>query len=146
MAESIWQFEYSVEANATLRFAWNYWTNIDNWVDPPVEFDIDGPFAPGSRLTSRAPGQEPWHSVIREVDPESAASIEMPLEGALLRFDWRFHELSATRTRITQRLALEGENGAAYVDQVVIFESTVPEGMNKLATVLERAEAESVDA
>ena len=108
-----------------------------------MEFELDGPFAPGSRLTSRVPGQEPWHSVIREVHAESAASIEMLLAEAVLRFDWRFDELSGGGTRITQRLTLGGDNAAAYAEQVAIFEKTVPEGMKKLATDLAQAEADS---
>jgi len=146
VAESTWQFEYSVETDASLRFAWDYWTNVANWDDAGVEFEIDGPFAPGSRLTSKSPGQQAWHSVIRAVELESAASIELQLDDAVLRFDWRFDELSPRRTRITQRLTLEGENGPAYTDNVVIFESTAPDGMKRLARVLERAEAQSLEA
>ena len=143
MSKPIWQFQYSVETDASRPFAWRHWTNIANWKDPPVEFELDGPFAPSSKLTSRVPGQEPWHSVIREVHAETAASIEMLLAEAVLRFDWRFDELSGGGTRITQRLTLGGENAAAYAEQVAIFEKTVPEGMKKLATVLAQAEADS---
>jgi hypothetical protein len=143
MRKPAWQFQYSVETDASRCFAWRHWTNIANWKDPPVEFELDGPFAPGSKLTSRMPGQEPWHSVIREVHTETAASIEMLLAEAVLRFDWRFDELSGGRTRITQELTLDGENAAAYADQVSIFEQTIPEGMKKLATVLAQAEADS---
>src|SRR5437879_526164 len=32
------QFEYSVESDASPGFAWSYWTNIDNWADPPAQF------------------------------------------------------------------------------------------------------------
>jgi hypothetical protein len=146
VSEPVWQFEHSVETGASRQFAWKYWTNVGNWVDPPAEFRIEGPFAPGSRLISSVPGQDPWHSVIREVQPGTAASIEMQLAGAVLRFDWRFDELPAHRTRITQRLTLAGENAAGYRDKVVIFESSVPEGMKRLATVMERAEARTRQA
>ena len=141
MSEPTWQFEHSIETNASLRFAWRYWTDVSNWVDPPAEFHLEGAFAPGSRLTCRLPGQDPWHSLIREAQPEIAAGIEMKLAGAVLRFDWRFDELPGSRTKITQRLTLEGESAQAYADQVAIFESTVPEGMKRLANVMAQAEA-----
>ena len=52
---------HAVETNASPAFAWNYWTDVANWDDPPAEFELDGLFATGSRGATRLPGQEPLH-------------------------------------------------------------------------------------
>ncbi len=59
MTNVAWEMAYSVETDASPAFAWNYWTNIANWADPPAEFELDGPFAVGSRGVTRLPGREP---------------------------------------------------------------------------------------
>jgi hypothetical protein len=53
MPSCAWEMTYSVETDASPAFAWNYWTNIANWEDPPAEFELDGPFAfPSRRATA----------------------------------------------------------------------------------------------
>jgi len=71
-----WQFQRSVDCNVPRQFAWNYWTNIANWNDPPASFHLDGPFANGSRLTTTLPDQI-LQSVIRHVIADHEAIIEM---------------------------------------------------------------------
>src|SRR6266851_219912 len=145
LREAIWQFEYSVDCRATPRFAWNYWTNVSNWNDPPAEIELGGPFASGSRLTTKIPGRDPLHSTIRNVIAEREATIDMQLPGAVLSFHWRFDELSAgEHTRLTQRLSLSGDNAHEFIEQVPIFEQTVPEGMERLAAAISAAAAGSI--
>jgi len=141
MNEPAWEFQHSVECNATRRFAWGYWTNVANWNDPPASFHLDGPFQAGSRLTTTLPDQT-WHSIIRAVEPDREAIIEMELPDAVLSFHWKFEELVEDRTRITQRLVLKGANAKAFVAQVVIFEQSVPDGMKKVVGEIERAQTE----
>jgi hypothetical protein len=142
MPNIAWEITCSVETDARPAFAWNYWTNIANWADPPAEFELDGPFAGGSRGTTRLPGREPLHWLIREVSPPKAATITIELDGAALSFQWRFDGLSDGRTRITQRVALQGENAGAYVSQVEsAFTSTLADGMSKIATAMATSEA-----
>ena len=144
MDEPLWAFEYSVESDATPHFAWTYWTNVANWVDAPATFQLDGPFAPGSQITTTIPGQKPWHSIIRDVGvgADRTAIIEIELPGATLRCHWSFDEVTGNRTRITQRLTLIGENAGAFVKEVASgFEPNVPQGMTKLAAIIARAEA-----
>jgi hypothetical protein len=139
-SEPVWQFEYSIDCHASLQFAWSYWTNVSNWNDPPAEIELEGPFAPGSRLTTRVPGREPLHSVIRSVTAERAATIDMQLPGAVLSFFWRFDELlSGECTTLTQRLTLGGENAHDFVAQVSMFEQTVPDGMRRVAETISAA-------
>jgi hypothetical protein len=133
---SAWEFQHSVVCNAPRQFAWNYWTNVDNWNDPPASFHLDGPFDVGSRLATRLPAQT-LHSVIRDIIAGREALIEMQLTGATLSFHWRFETLSERTTRITQRLVLSGANAGAFVAQASILEKSTPEGMKKLAGAIE---------
>jgi hypothetical protein len=126
----VWSFQHSVECAASRSFAWTYWTNIANWNDPPAKFELDGPFAVGSRLTTTLPDQT-LHSVIRYVEPGYAATIDMELPDGVLSFHWTFEDLSETRSRITQRLTLSTDS-AALVAQARVLEQSVPQGMKKL--------------
>jgi hypothetical protein len=132
-----WTFEHSVQCNASRNFAWSYWTNIENWNDPPAKFELNGPFAVGSRLTTTMPDQT-LYSVIRSVEPECAATIEMQLPDGVISFHWTFEDLSGTRSRITQRLVLSTAS-EGLVAQASVLEQTVPQGMNKLTAAIEGA-------
>jgi hypothetical protein len=105
-----WEMTHAIETSASPAFAWNYWTNVANWDDPPAIFQSEGPFIPGARGITRLPGQEPLHWFLREVTPPNAATIEMSLfDGAALSFEWRFVGLADGRTRLTQPIVLKGE-------------------------------------
>jgi len=107
-----------------------------NWDDPPARFEFDGPFAVGTRLTTILPGQR-LQSMIREIVESSEALIEMELTGARVQFRWRFDELAAGRTKITQGICLLGERGTALVEQAKMLEHSVPQGMRKLAVAID---------
>ena len=139
MSEPVWELQYSVECRATQKFAWGFWTNIANWNDPPAKFDLDGPFRIGARLTTTLPGQI-LYSVIRGLQPEREATIEMQLPGAILSFHWKFEELEENRTRITQQIELSGANAKSLVTQASVMESSMPDGMRKVAAAIERAQ------
>jgi hypothetical protein len=65
----------------------------------------------------------------------------MNLDGAVLRFEWRFVELVDGRTRLTQRILLDGEKADIYISQVkAAFTANLPDGMNKLATAMANAD------
>ena len=134
------QLEYAVDAAVTRAFAWNWRTDIKNWDDPPAQFELDGPFATGSSGTTRLPGQEPIRWQIRDVRPGASFIIDMPLDRAVLSFEWLFDAVANRRTRITQRIVLSGDNATAYADQVRAgFASTLPDGMKRIADALVKA-------
>ena len=132
-----WKFQHSVDCSVPRQFAWDYWTNVANWDDPPAAFHLDGPFATGSQITTSLPGQV-LHSVLRDV-ADHEATIEMQLPGAILRFHWRFEIVTEKTSRITQRLVLSGPNAAAFVAQASMLEHTTPDGMKKLVASIERS-------
>jgi len=134
------QLECSVDANVSAAFAWSFRVDVTTWNDPPAKFELDGPFATGSRGTTLLPGQPPINWLIREVRAGEFFIIEMELERATLSFEWRFANLSENRTTLTQRIVLSGDNAPAYVDQVRAgFESTLSDGMTRIAAEIERA-------
>ena len=135
------QLEHSVEAEVSPSFAWNWRTDIKNWDDPPAQFQLDGPFASGSWGTTLLPGQVPLRWQIRDVRPGTAFTMEMPLDGAVIAFDWLFDAVSNHRTRITQRIVLSGDNARVYVNQFQAgFGSNLSDGMKRIADTMARAE------
>ena len=135
------ELEHSIEVDVSPSFAWNWRTDIKNWVDPPAQFQLDGPFASGSWGMTRFPGQEPLRWQLREVRPPTAFVIDMPLDGAILSFEWDFEPVSNHGTRMTQRIVLSGDNATAYVEQVRAgFGSTLEAGMRRIADALVRAD------
>src|ERR1044071_5402733 len=116
-----WEFRCSLDCDAPRRIAWDYWTNIANWNDPPANFRLDGPFGVGSRLTTTLPGQT-LQSVITYVVEPSHATIEMELEDATLTFDWQFEVAGENRTRMTQHISLHGTKADSLVPQARILE------------------------
>jgi hypothetical protein len=140
MANIAWEITHSVETSASPAFAWKYWTTVSNWADPPAEFELQGPFETGSRGVTRFSGQPPIEWFLQKVCPPIVATIAMPLAQAVLSFEWRFDELRDGRTRISQRIMLEGENAEVYRSQVAsAFAANLPDGMNKIATAMAEA-------
>jgi len=82
---------------------------------------------------------------IRDVRPGTGFIIDVPLDGAVLSFEWLFDALSEQRTRITQRIVVAGDNAALYVNQVQAgFGSNLPDGMKRIADAMVRASAAGV--
>ena len=112
---------------------------MSNWDDPPNEFVLEGPFAAGSVGTTRMPGQAPVQWRIRDVVPGACATIEIELDRATVAFRWRFEAMSDRRTKLVQRITLEGKNAAAYVGHLDAAFGTLPEGMMRIAAAMTRA-------
>jgi len=145
MSTPKWEFQCSVETDAHPEFAWLFWTNVSNWreLEPGVEFELDGPFAAGTRGRTRMPGENPRHWLIRAVDPGRSWTQEMSLPGASFMVSMRFEEVGKGRTRITQRLWMEGGCSDALLDGVRLFETTTPDGLKRIAAIIEKAQSEA---
>src|SRR5215831_11876943 len=139
------QLEESVEVEVHPSFAWSWRTDIRNWDDPPAQFQLDGPFASGAWGTTLLPGQDPLRWLIRDVRPGTGFVIDMPLDRAVLSFEWLFDAIPNGGTRITQRIVLQGDNASEYANHVqATFGSTLSAGMKRMADALARA-ARSLD-
>ena len=140
----VWDFEHSVECEANRKSVWLFWTDVSNWKRiecNAVEWiRLEGPFQAGSQGVTKSPGQEPRRWTIADIDSEASATIEMPVNGAMFVNRMTFERLSANRTRITQRLSLCGEVSTDMLTGIKTFEATAPEGLAKLASVIESDE------
>ncbi len=144
MSEIAWQLEYSVEADVSPTFAWNFMTDVKNWDDPPAEFSLEGPFAAGTRGATRMPGQPPMGWCLREVVPGAFYAVEAQLDRAALSFEWRFEAASEGRTLLKQRIILTGENVAVYVGPVeAAFGANLVPGMARIAEAMGKRQRQS---
>jgi hypothetical protein len=141
-SEPAWICQQSVDVDVPVAFAWGYMTDVRNWSDPPAEFTLEGPFAAGTRGTTRMSVQAAKSWIIRDVDPGRGYTIESAfVENALLLVHWQFDALGEQRTRLTQRLELSGENAARYINDIrSAFEPNLEPGMQRIARMMmERA-------
>ena len=146
MSEIVWQIEHTVETDVSAPFAWSFWSNVSNWNDPAAEFTLDGPFASGTIGTTRMPGQDPILWRIHDVVPGACATIKMELDRAMVAFQWRFEAMSDKRTKLIQRITLEGESAAQYVVHLEAAFGTLPDGMKRIAAAMTLAASNSTSA
>jgi len=142
MRKTAWQIEHSVEVDASPDFAWSFWTDVNNWVDPPARFALDGPFANGAKGTTVLPEQEPLRWQLRDVVPGESYVVETTLDQATLSFEWSFEPVAEVRTKLTQRIVLSGDAAEHHVDAVANgFGSTLAAGMERIAVSISAAHA-----
>ena len=65
----------------------------------------------------------------------------MPLDGAVLSFEWRFDPVSNGRTRITRCILLSGDYATRYANHVREgFGLTLADGMKRIADAMASAQ------
>jgi len=144
MSNILWQRGYSVQTIASPEFAWAYMTDVAHWDDPPAQFRLEGPFTTGGHGVTEVPGQPSRFWRLQDVRPIERYTIDVALDRAALRFEWRFSSIAETHTCLSQCITLEGENAAAYLTDVQqAFASNLELGMKKIATTLDRAYSHS---
>jgi hypothetical protein len=143
MNDAVWEMTHAVETDASVEFAWAYWSDVGNWDDPPATFELEGRFVAGARGWTHTPGQPAIAWLVREVTPGVTATIEIPAERASMWFAWRFAARGPERTQITQHLELRGENADAYLGFAKAFEANLAGGMKKLASAIAVAAAKN---
>jgi len=146
MTDLAWEMTHSVEADADVEFAWKYWSDVRNWDDPRARFELEGAFAEGARGSTWVGEQLTMHWFVRKVKARESATIEVQLDGAVMAFTWGLEAIDAGRTRLTQRAALSGEKAVALVEQAKGLETTLPQGMKKLAVAIGDAAAKAKTA
>ncbi|MCE7995645.1 MAG: hypothetical protein HEP71_26945 [Roseivirga sp.] len=141
MNENVWQFEHSVECSAHKSFVWSFWTDVSNWErieGKAVEWiKLDGPFAVDTAGATKLPDQAPTQWRITQLESESSATIEMPLDGAVFYNVMMFESVTSGRTLIIQRLSLEGPKASSFTKGMQMFETSAPQGLVKLAKAIE---------
>lgn len=136
-----WKFAHSVDCPVSREFAWQFWSHVENWLfDTSAEsVTLDGPFAAGTRGTTKPRGLDPLDWQLVEVQDGHTAVIEMNLPGAVVKFHWRFEELPDNATRISQQVTMEGERIENYMAGAAELEKGIPEGMKKLTEEIIKA-------
>ena len=76
MSEIALQLEYSVEADVSPAFAWQFLSEVSNWNDPPAQFALDGPFEEGSHRATLLPGEETLADGMRRFAAEMVAAAK----------------------------------------------------------------------
>jgi len=140
------EFEHSVECPVARDFAWRFWADVSNWptVDPSVEAArLDGPFAAGTKGTTKPRGLPPTQWTLVEVREGRSAVIEVSAPGAVLRFGWVFEDAAGGGTRMIQKVSLEGARAGEYAEGMKGLEAGIPAGMRGLAAAMSRAAGES---
>ena len=138
--EEEWTFEHTIECAVSSEFAWDFWTNVRNWVlDADVDsVKIQGPFAAGAQgaTQSKSSGRIEWR--VAEVQPGRAV-IEFPAPGVTARFLWTFEEAEG-RTRITQRASISADQASPYLESIRRgLQAGIPAGMRKLCEAMQAA-------
>lgn len=141
-----WEMKHSVVADVPLETVWDWHSNVDNWAclegDAVESITLDGPFQSGARGATKIPGQEVSRWRLAEVEPPRRTVIEMELSDAMMRCVWTFDALSEKRTRLTQRIRLEGLGAAAYAPMMKErFGTHLARGMERIAAEIERVAA-----
>lgn len=137
-----YEFEHTVACPVGRDFAWQFWSNVENWaaVDPAVEsVKLHGPFAAGTKGTTKPRGSASTEWELIEVQDNKSAMIGLSVPGAVLRFLWIFEDAAGGGTQITQRVTLEGERADDYVAEMNGLERGIPEGMRSLVQAMVRA-------
>ena len=142
----VWEMSYAVETDADLEFAWNYWSNVKNWDDPPARFELEGAFADGARGSTWVGEQLTMRWTVRDVRAHESATIVLQLDGAEMAFTWGLEAIGDGRTLLTQRAVLSGESAGALVEQAKGLEATLPQGMRRLAAAIWDAAAKAKTA
>jgi hypothetical protein len=138
----MWTFEHSVECAAERKFAWQFWTNVDNWpvVDPSVEgVSLSGEFVAGTIGTTKPRDMESVNWKLVEVQDGEQAVIEVAVPGAGMRFHMTFADTESGGTRITQQVRIEGERADDYIAFGEELEKGIPLGMQRLREAIEQA-------
>ncbi len=133
-------FTHSAEVQANDQAAWEFWTRVENWtLDVAIEsVSLNGGFVKGSNgITKTIDGQLiEWKIVDVE---DKRAVIEIPIPGAIDRFEWTFESRDDGRTRITQNISLSGEQAESFLPAMgQAFEQGIMDGMRRLAEEIDR--------
>ena len=137
--EPAWTFEHSATVHADREAAWQFWSDVRNWtvVDPAVEWVcLDGPFEAGSCGRTKPLGAPSTQWTLVAVEPARRAVIELAAPGAVVRFVWMLDD-DGGGTILKQRVELEGDQAAQYLDAIKGLAENIPAGMNKLVLAIE---------
>ena len=139
----MWRFAHTVACQADVGFAWEFWTDVENWsLDAAVDrVWVQPAFLPGALGTTltRDGARTQWR--ITDLEPPTTAHLEIPAPGATLHITWTFRP-EGGRSTLTQGMHLSGKRVSDYEQDIAAtMEATVPAGMQQLAGAIDSAYA-----
>jgi uncharacterized protein YndB with AHSA1/START domain len=106
-----WEFEHSVEADASPDRIWALWTDIAEWPswNPGVGYaELDGPVAEGATGTVHAVDGPASTLKVLEIEPQRRFVTEASERFVRLRFEHELAEAGGGGLRITHRVQMTG--------------------------------------
>ena len=134
-----WHFEHSAESSAHPHDVWLRYLDVNRWCEwsqRGVEWSrIDGPFAVGTKGTSKPPSSLRLRFKLVAVEPDALFASEVKLPGGRLRFEHTIEPVESA-SHITHRVVLHGPLAFLYVPMVRKgTEKGLPDGVERLAAM-----------
>ncbi|MFF1883411.1 SRPBCC family protein [Pseudarthrobacter sp. NPDC058196] len=108
----MWEYEHSIETDATPEAVWRLWSDVENWGawNGEIEkIEINGPFAEGAQILMTPPGDDPIPLVIAEAVENERFVDEARFGGLLLRTTHRIDPAGQDRIRVVYRMEITGD-------------------------------------
>ncbi|WP_405769288.1 polyketide cyclase [Streptomyces sp. NBC_00080] len=110
----MWEYEHSIETDATPEAIWQLWADVPNWVTWNAEIEkieIDGPFAAGALITMTPPGDDAIVLRVAEAVVGERFVDEARFGDLLLRTVHRIDPIDPidrSRVRVVYRMEITG--------------------------------------
>ena len=108
----MWEYEHSIETNATPEAIWRLWSDVENWGawNGEIEkIETNGPFEAGTQILMTPPGDDPIPLVIAEAVENERFVDEARFGGLLLRTTHRIDAAGEDRIRVVYRMEITGD-------------------------------------
>jgi len=117
----VWGVEHSLETSAKAQAVWQLWADVDRWPEWNAgveQIELRGPFAVGSTILMRPPGEEPVELRITEaVEPELFID-EADGGDFVVRTTHRVEAVANERSRISYRMEITGPAAEAVGPEI----------------------------
>jgi uncharacterized protein YndB with AHSA1/START domain len=137
----MWSTEHSAETTARPERIWQLWSDVAGWKawNGDVErSDLDGPFAPGSRITMTTSGRDAVELRLAEVREPELFVDEAELDGVVIRTTHLARAGDDGRTRVTYRMEITGpEADAVGAELGSAISGDFPETLGALVALAE---------
>ena len=108
----MWEYEHSIETNATPEAIWRLWSDVRNWSawNGEIEkIEINGPFEAGTQILMTPPEDDPITLVIAEAVENERFVDEARFDSLLLRTTHRIDPAGQGRIRVVYRMEITGD-------------------------------------
>jgi hypothetical protein len=137
MNNTHWHGEHSIETSATPAQIWRLFSDVSGWTtwNAGVEaIQLDGPFATGTELTMKTPGQDAFRSKLIDVREHEAFVDETRVEDLVVTVAHRIVRIAPDRTRVTYATDATGP-GAEEIGPAIA--SDFPDVLQRLIALAE---------